>query len=868
MKGVLLLASILLAASELALKAQGTAFMYQGHLNQGGTAANGQYDMLFTVYDVPNGPANVVGGPLTNTAVSVSNGTFSTVLDFGPGVFNGPSRWLEISVRTNGASNFVTLTNRQSILATPYAITSANAYNVLGTLAASNLPPGLAAIVQTNAGGGLNLTNAGNVFAGNGGGLTNLNLANAVGVLPENSIPTNINQSSIVVVPQATANILAKTPALGFNSWFGYGNNVTEAGMTNQILTASTNGMLAAGYKYFCIDQGWTQMYPDNWSNNIAYTNGSVVWYTGSIFVSTVGSNLDNAPSGYSQEWTYASSSYFRTNGIPIISTNFPHGMTWLANFAHTNHALLGLYTPGTYSYHGGIGSLDYEAQDGFTYASWGIDYVKIDGYRKTTELLVPAMMQTRPVFSTVTLGDADTLNGEFDPWVVGETSAHRGSLLGSLGPDMGPGNWVIFLQHAAYVNKYNAFCGKGHWADPDALNVYDSHFVKCEMGVFCTLTTDILWDDCPPSSFWQSLFYITNQEALAIDQDPGGYVGFIVSSNASGLGWVIAKPLTGPGSGKSAVCLFNSSTNSSQTITVNWSDIGLPPGPAFVRDAFQQANVGYFTNSYTVTLSNQDCQLLTIDANAGPFLKTGTNYVSDLGYLAGWTNFGLGSWPLDANGFLFPPQLDAKAGGGPLTLAGKTYRKGLGVAFTSHLQYALGGLASRFHSDVGIDQYYSYGPSAANFIVSVDGVQLWQSGTMTPNQVATCDLSVAGGNVLTLDCITEETGGNVELNCAGDWANAYVTCDPTLASLQSADGGVLTNLNASALQGVISTNNLPVPLAYLANGFAGLQNNTNGPTPAQIGKNGAVFWVSNGIVYCSISKDGTTISSVKQIAP
>src|SRR5579859_5414492 len=74
--------------------AQGTAFTYQGRLNDGTNTTRGSYDLVFTVFSASSGGA-AVAGPLTNSAVAVSNGLFVATLDFGVGVFTGAGRWLE-----------------------------------------------------------------------------------------------------------------------------------------------------------------------------------------------------------------------------------------------------------------------------------------------------------------------------------------------------------------------------------------------------------------------------------------------------------------------------------------------------------------------------------------------------------------------------------------------------------------------------------------------------------------------------------------------------------------------------------------------------------------------------------------------------
>src|SRR5262245_39409294 len=104
-------------------QAQGTAFTYQGRLNDGAGAASGIYDLRFAIYDSTNAPGIVIAGPITNSAVTVVDGLFTVALDFGADPFSGAERWLEIAVKTNGGS-YTILTPRQRLTATPYAITA------------------------------------------------------------------------------------------------------------------------------------------------------------------------------------------------------------------------------------------------------------------------------------------------------------------------------------------------------------------------------------------------------------------------------------------------------------------------------------------------------------------------------------------------------------------------------------------------------------------------------------------------------------------------------------------------------------------------------------------------------------------------
>ncbi len=147
--------------------AQGTAFTYQGQLQNNGSPASGTYNLAFSLFNTNTGGV-AIAGPVTNNAVNVTNGLFTSLVDFGFGVFTGTSNWLQIAVETNGASSFTNLTPRQQLTPVPYAIYAEGTSNFLGTVPAAQLPGN----VITN--GQQNVTLCGG-FCGDGTALTTHN---------------------------------------------------------------------------------------------------------------------------------------------------------------------------------------------------------------------------------------------------------------------------------------------------------------------------------------------------------------------------------------------------------------------------------------------------------------------------------------------------------------------------------------------------------------------------------------------------------------------------------------------------------------------------------------------------------------------
>src|SRR5215831_3702636 len=95
---VITLIFVCVTLSSLSVRAQTTAFNYQGELSSNSAAANDTYDFRFLLLDAPVG-GTPIGGILTKTGVIVRGGLFTVSLDFGANAFAGPNRYLEISVK-------------------------------------------------------------------------------------------------------------------------------------------------------------------------------------------------------------------------------------------------------------------------------------------------------------------------------------------------------------------------------------------------------------------------------------------------------------------------------------------------------------------------------------------------------------------------------------------------------------------------------------------------------------------------------------------------------------------------------------------------------------------------------------------------
>ena len=145
------------------------------------------------------------------------------------------------------------------------------------------------------------------------------------------------------------------------------------------------------------------------------------------------------------------------------------------------------------------------------------------------------------------------------------------------------------------------------------------------------------------------------------------------------------------------------------------------------------------------------------------------TTYLSDSPGTATYASNGAGPVELDRS-----HGAGAAGDGGPLTLAGRTYAKGLGVKAPSDIRFALGGVCTAFSVVIGLDdEVDSLG--SVTFELWLDGVRVGATGIMrggTAPLGGTVDVTARQELRLV---VTD--GGDGTLGDHADWADARLEC-------------------------------------------------------------------------------------------
>ena len=352
---------------------------------------------------------------------------------------------------------------------------------------------------------------------------------------------------------------IAPTPPMGWNSWNKFGCNVSEQLIRETADAIVSSGMKAAGYQYVNVDDCW-QVSRDAQGNIVA------------------------------------------------DAAHFPSGMKSLADYVHSKGLKFGLYTDaGRLTCQKKPGSYQHEVQDVNTYASWGVDYVKIDWchaegldpevqYAKFRDAFAQA---SRPmVFSICDWG----VNA---PWTWGPHTGNLWRTTEDISDRYDRMSVIGFSQDG--LEKY---AGPGHWNDPDMLEVGNGGMKHDEylthMSLWALLAAPLLAGNDIRSMNDETKQILLNSEVIAVDQDSKGVQGRRVWDEGPLEIW--ARPLA---DGSSAVGLFNRG-ESELKIRLDLKSLGVN-GPAHARDLWAHKDLGTLSGSYTASVPKHGVVMLKI---------------------------------------------------------------------------------------------------------------------------------------------------------------------------------------------------------------------------------------------------------------
>jgi alpha-galactosidase len=302
-------------------------------------------------------------------------------------------------------------------------------------------------------------------------------------------------------------------------------------------------------------------------------------------------------------------------DGNLVPNKRFPD-MKALGDYIHGLGLKFGLYSAATErSCSGYVGSAGHEAQDAATFASWGVDYLNYDWCQSATD---------------ANATDSDpTLEAAFAKMGANLYNSNRDIVYSiSMSPRFDGGKWF----EKAGANSWQAFGGlyddiqtvtryaqkqirdnnhitPGHWNDlgflmsgrvgyqNEHMSLLKPSEQMMQMSMWC-LVSSPLFLSCDlahidPNAFDpSSSLLLTNDEVLAVDQDPGAKPAQTIDYTLYYGAWY--KPLS---DGTTAVGLFNFSPTT-RKLTVEWSDID-STGAQPVRDLWKHQDLGSFDDHF-----------------------------------------------------------------------------------------------------------------------------------------------------------------------------------------------------------------------------------------------------------------------------
>lgn len=371
-------------------------------------------------------------------------------------------------------------------------------------------------------------------------------------------------------------NLLSLTPPMGWNSWNCWGLSVSEEKVISSAQALINKGLIDHGWSYMNIDDGWE-------------------------------------------------AEKRNTKGEIVTNCKFPD-MKVLGNWLHDHGLKFGIYSsPGPKTCGGYLGSWQHEKQDAATYANWGIDYLKYDwcsygDIAKGDTSLAAYIKPYKVMQSALRSQKRDILYslcqyGMKNVWSWGDkVDGNSWRTTGDIIDTWNSLSSIGFSQTTQY--KY---AKPGRWNDPDMLivgmvgwgeNLHPTRLTPDEqythISLWCLLSAPLLIG-CDISKLDDfTLNLLTNDEVLAVDQDPLGNQAKQIIKKDNYQVWMKVME-----DGSYAIGIFNLG-ESYQNISVSSAELGID-SRSEVRDLWRQKDLGPFGFSFTTRVPPHGVTLIQV---------------------------------------------------------------------------------------------------------------------------------------------------------------------------------------------------------------------------------------------------------------
>ncbi len=335
---------------------------------------------------------------------------------------------------------------------------------------------------------------------------------------------------------------LAPTPYMGWNTYYGVGGIYNEQTIVSVASSLVSRGLSQAGYRIVWLDFGWASGARDSQGN------------------------------------------------LVVDSTQWPHGLAWLTAYLHQQGLLAGIYTDaGASGCNGqGVGSLGHYQQDVDAFAAWGFDAIKVDfcgagqaglspqsQYAQFAQAVANNASHRPMLLNVCNFWEPGQIDGTAPTWANSAYAnyewAPQIAQSWRTDTDIGFGggrgiNFADVLRNLESDAAHPEAAGPGHWNDPDYLGPelgMTSAQAQAQFSMWAMLAAPLVLGSDPRQLSLSTIAMLTNQRVIAVDQDPAGVQGTLLSRSGSGDVWV--KPLAG---GDRAVALLNRGTTALEIST------------------------------------------------------------------------------------------------------------------------------------------------------------------------------------------------------------------------------------------------------------------------------------------------------------